>query len=257
MYYRIHNINYTNNQLSLHSYLKTLDKYNKLKGVVDVDNSSDTVYKDNKVYDFDSTYEYYDSRPEYDYVGIIDKELSRRKNKRIDELKDVFKIRPKLSKSDDKKRGTGIHSITGAVCATSKAKSYLLKIAKKLDLDTKKVSTRDGICNIIRDELLLREKYATTKDKNKITYIRLPSNHPHYPFPYNLEDRVKSIIKKIKKEIKYSIDISSKVELSSKETKLPVHYIYIKDTDKLKNYTDFLQKNNAIKKKNTWEIKIE
>jgi hypothetical protein len=25
----------------------------------------------------------------------------------------------------------------------------------------------------------------------------------------------------------------------------------------LKNYTDFLQKNNAIKKKNTWEIKIE
>ena len=255
MYYRIHNTDYKNNQLPLSSYLKTLDKYKQLKGITDESDMSSDVYSNNKIYNFDDTYDYYDSRPEYDIVGIIDKELSRRKNKRLDELKDVFKIRPKLTKNDDKKRGTGIHSITGAVCATSKAKSYLLKIAKKLGLNTKNISTRDDICNILRDEFLLREKYATDKDKNKFTYIRIPSNHPKYPFPYNLEDRVKSIIDKIKKEIKYSVDISTSVEIS-KDTKLPVYYIYIKDTPKLKHYYSYLETLQGVQDaKNTrWVI---
>jgi hypothetical protein len=254
MYYRIHNNEFTDKQLSLYNYLKTNVEYNKLKGVADTNNISEEV--DNNLYNYDDTYEYYDMRPEYEYVGIIDKELSRGKNKRFDELKDVFKIRPKLKKIDGKKRGTGIHSISGSVCSTSKAKSYLLKIAKKLDLNVKKNNTRDNICDFIRDELLLREKYSTKKEKNKFTYIRIPSNHPKYPFPYNLEDRVNSIINIIKKEIKYSIDISSK-SVISKKTNLPIYYIIIQDTDNMKYYKDFLQKYNAIKKKNTWEIKIE
>ena len=46
-------------------------------------------------YDFESTMEYYDSREEYQYVGFIDKETNRRKNKSIEEIKDVFKLREK------------------------------------------------------------------------------------------------------------------------------------------------------------------
>jgi hypothetical protein len=45
--------------------------------------------------------------------------------------------------------------------------------------------------------LLFLEKYSTSKDNNKITYVMVPADHNVYPFPYNMEDRVKSIIKKI------------------------------------------------------------
>ena len=41
---------------------------------------------------------YYDERDENEYVGIIDKELNRRKNKDISEIADVFKIREKRDK---------------------------------------------------------------------------------------------------------------------------------------------------------------
>ena len=87
---------------------------------------------DINMYDFESTMEYYDSRDEYEYVGIIDKELSRRKSKRFEEMKDVFKIREKRNKILEKKRGTGIPSFKGAVCSTAKHKDYLNKITKKL-----------------------------------------------------------------------------------------------------------------------------
>jgi len=48
--------------------------------------------------------EYYENREEYEYVGFIDKEISRRKNKSIDEIKDVFKLREKRAKILEKKR---------------------------------------------------------------------------------------------------------------------------------------------------------
>ena len=35
----------------------------------------------------------------------------------------------------------------------------------------------------------------------------IPYNHPLYPFPYNLEDRIKVIIKKIKKLLNAEIEI--------------------------------------------------
>ena len=108
----------------------------------------------------------------------------------------------------DKKRGTGIPTFKGAVCSTSKSKGYLLGILEKLEKITKKYdlpsqlkeakkSVRTNICNMIRDNLLMLEKYSKSKDKNKITYIMIPSNHPMYPFPYNLEDRIKYIINEL------------------------------------------------------------
>ena len=74
--------------------------------------------------------DYYDDRKEFKFIGIIDKETNRRKSKRVEEIKDVFKIREKRDKVLDKKRGTGIPSLKGAVCATSKQKEYLEELAK-------------------------------------------------------------------------------------------------------------------------------
>src|SRR5690606_11903323 len=132
------------------------------------------------------------------FVGIVDKESSRRKTRAPDELHDVFKIRERRDKILEKKRGTGIPSLKGAVCATSKDKMYLENKAKEIGVIIDENDTRIDICNKIRDRLLFLEKYGTSKKKNKITYIMIPNNHPLYKFPYNLEDRVNHIIAQIK-----------------------------------------------------------
>ena len=52
------------------------------------------------------------------------------------------------------------------------------------------------MCDEIKKALLYLEKYSTTKNKNKMTYVMIPANHPKYEFPYNLEDRIKYILNK-------------------------------------------------------------
>jgi hypothetical protein len=146
-------------------------------------------------------------------------------NKLISEGDDIFKIRPPLQKSDSKKRGTGIYSLTGAVCATSKDKEFLLKVISKLkklvsninkDVDIENshnlLNTRENMCNYIMKLLLFLEKYSTTKDDNKITYVMVPANHKVYPFPYNMEDHLKYIIKKITDLIDRDFDYVVKKE---------------------------------------------
>ena len=66
--------------------------------------------------------------------------------------------------------------------------------------------TRENICLEIRDKLLYLEKYSTSSDKNKMTYVMIPSNHPVYQFPYNLEDRVKYKLEQVFKIIGYKVD---------------------------------------------------
>jgi len=169
-------------------------------------------------YDFDSVLEYYSKRDENFIVGIIDMNT----NKLAYADDDIFKIREPREKNLDKKRGTGIPTFKGAVCSTSKSKGYLLKILGKLENLTKKYNfpsqmkkakneVRTNICNMIRDNLLILEKYSKSKDKNKITYIMVPNKHPKYPFPYNLEDRVKYIVKELElKDKDYLIKKKSK-----------------------------------------------
>ena len=70
-----------------------------------------------------------------------------------------------------RRRPTGIPSLKGAVCATSKDKEYLENIAKTIDIKLKGTETRTDICDMIRTRLLFLEKYGTSKKKNKITYI--------------------------------------------------------------------------------------
>jgi hypothetical protein len=204
MYYRVNYELETDNLTSVKNYVE--NKYGDVKEEKEV-KKKDVVKK--KDYDFSATMDYYDKRDENFIVGII----SMNTNDFISDNPDIFKIRPPLSKSANKKRGKGIYSLTGAVCATSKDKDTLLKYIKKLTNlinDSDKIKntliTRENMCEYIMKLLLYLEKYSTSKDDNKITYVILPSDHKKYPFPYNLEDRIKHIIKNITTIIKREFD---------------------------------------------------
>ena len=164
-------------------------------------------------YDFETNKKYYLERNENFIVGIIDLN----KGTSTFENKDIFKIRPPIEKGGKLKRGTGIYSLKGAVCATSKDKDYLAdilikssKLTDKVKFNLGQLTTRDSICNKIMLILLYMEKYSTKKNNNKKTYIIIPSNHENYQFPYNLEDRIKYKLDQVKNILKREFDHSVK-----------------------------------------------
>lgn len=206
-------------------------------------------------YDFDSTHEYYDSREDNDIiVGIIDKEISRRKTSQADEVKDVFKIRPKREKLLEKRRGSGIFSLLGSVCATSKKHSYLSEIAEKLGIKIKNADVpRTSICDQIKDKLFHLEKYSTD---NK-TYLMIPKNHPVHKFPLNLADRTKSIVSKISDKIKFDIGLKSN-KLKDPKTKLPIYEITFNNSNNLEEFKDYLiSLGGKLTKPNKWKFTID
>ena len=211
IYYRTKYMKPITQPISLFNYIKNTDIYKnyKDKKLLEEDIAETTEITDINEYDFDSVMEYYDNRNENKYVGIIEKDKSRKKNIEAELNQDVFKIREKRAKILEKKRATGIPSLKGAVC-TTREKEYIQKVIKELKINTKE-KTRQTLCEIIMKRMLELEKYSTGDDKK--TYIMIPSNHPTYPFPYNLEDRSNII----KKEIK---DINSKIDIEVKKNKL-------------------------------------
>ena len=243
MYYRTqYQYNYQS-KLGLQNYVITEKKTSNIEDELS-DTDEDT--KDEVGYNFDDVMDYYDERKEHKVVGIVDKEVNRRKTKRADEMEDVFKIRGKREKILDKKRATGIPSLKGAVCATSKQKEYLEEMAKELGIkNMPKDITRVNLCNNIMDKLIELEKYSKGKDKK--TYIMIPSNHPKYLFPLNLEDRLEYIKTKVlnilnKKIIfnesvddkKKSINLSFKVDIKPSSDDInKLENIYNKKTNKL------------------------
>jgi Type III restriction enzyme, res subunit/Helicase conserved C-terminal domain len=281
MYYRANVEKSIPSNLSIYSYLKMTNQLNqqmdiKLKSKLsELDTNIDTDIQ--SLYDFEKTMDYYDTRDEYKYVGIIDKEINRRKNKDISEINDVFKIREKRAKILEKKRATGLPSLKGAVCATAKEKEYLEKIAKAMGIDTKNKKTRQDLCGQIERQMLLLEKYGKTnvdssgkkfdKNEKKITYIMIPSNHPLYQFPYNLEDRTTHTINEIKNKVKLNIKIDTKkiAKTSGTEKGFPSYVIIISNSEKVKDNNDIemltsvLKKYNAkeTKKEKEWEILLE
>lgn len=257
MYYRSSFNEHINNKLTLHGYLKNKKDIDIIDEQETFDLESDVAHDNKEFYDFESVKEYYDSRPEFDFVGIIDKEVSRRKNKRIEEMDDVFKIREMRAKVLEKKRGTGIPSFKGAVCATSKNKEYLEKIASQIKINTKDVETRTDICELIKIKLLELEKYG--RGKKKLTYVMIPANHDTYPFPYNLEDRTDDMIDKIKDKIKFKIDIKV-IEEKFKSGDLKGKFrfkIEIKNSSKLDEFKAILEKLGAKLVNNKWVIVLE
>ncbi len=214
MYYRTTYRPNFQSKLSLYNYLLN-EKYDVTSDLAVV--SEDVLEED--LYNFDDTMDYYDTRKEFKIVGIVDKETNRRKSKRVEEIKDVFKIREKREKILDKKRGTGIPSLKGAVCATSKQKEYLEDLAKDVGLKiTNKDLTREEICNGIMDKLIELEKYST--GNKKMTYIMVPKNHPTLKFPLNLEDRIEYIKKEVNKLLSSNIKFNEKVSNKNKQIEL-------------------------------------
>jgi len=239
MYYRQHLSIDQTNQVSLNNYVT--QKYKKYIGAEDrKEIIQNTIEKEG--YNFDDTMDYYEKREENFIVGIIDKNT----NMLASSDPDLFKIRPPRAKILDKKRGTGIPTFKGAVCSTSKDKDYLMKLIEKIPNISKKELeringlTRELICLEIRDKLLYLEKYSTTSNKNKMTYIMIPYNHPTYHFPYNLEDRIKYILEKVFKIIGYRVEhevnkIKNKKEQSSDQSDV-MYELSINDNKELSKF---------------------
>ena len=264
MYYR-QNIDLEHtNQVSLNNFIKQNYNIKDADKIDTVDNMEDI--KKNKElkesYNFDDTQDYYDSRPDNFIVGIIDKNM----NKLASDEADLFKIRPPMPKTADKKRGTGIYTFKGAVCTTSKDKDYLMSLVKKMpdisktELERINTLTREQICNEIKNKLMYLEKYSTSKDNNKMTYMMIPFNHPIYPFPYNLEDRIKNVIKKINKIAEKNVDIVVRKDKGDKGKEDMVTYNMTFKSDKS------LKDNNKVKsiekigfklKDDVWSIKLD
>jgi superfamily II DNA or RNA helicase len=253
IYYRTKYIRPINQSISLYNYLKS---HSDFAATDKIQQSEEQDVKEDKEYDFASIMYYYDNREENKYVGIIEKDLSRKKNIETGLEQDVFKIREKRSKILEKKRGTGIPSLKGAVC-TTKDKPYLEKVAKELNIKFDD-NSRLGICHNIRDKMLELEKYSTTADKNKKTYIMIPANHVTYKFPFNLEDRTEMIKQQIK------TNISSKININIKKIPKDKHFYFtlsIPLDESSKDYKTDLDKiieNNSGKfDKNSWVIIID
>ena len=229
-YYRDNMTITLENHVALNNYVK--QKFPDIKDV-----NVDVNIKTPNTYDFESVLEYYSNREEYDIVGIIDKNT----NKLASNELDLFKIRPKQTKQQVKKRGTGIHNFKGAVCYNAYSKPALLKIISKLpnitseEIKSISKTPREDICSIIREKLILLEKYSVSDKKNKMTYVMIPKNHPIYPFPLNLEDRVRMTIKELNKIVGRSVDVLVKkqkdknndliYELTFKNNKFADEYI--------------------------------
>ena len=258
MIYRVERNNMMQNELSLFNYMQNNEKFKRIQSD-NLKNDTMTKYDENRHYNFDETMEYYDDRGEFDYVGIIDKELSRRKSKKLKDLVDVFKIRESLPKVLDKKRGTGIPSLKGAVCSTSKSREYLEQLANKLGITIPKEMIRTDICDNIKENMLLKEKYATDTAKDKLTYVRIPSNHPIYQFPYNLEDRVKYYVQKIRQSIKHGLNIQTNriIKKTGPEKGMPSYEIIIERNKKFLEYDEPMKKMGAEIKEKQWIIMLE
>ena len=247
MYYRQNIPIKTQNLVSIKNYIK--QKFGDVQIKTYKDESKK---KDTNGYNFDDVLEYYDDRNENFIVGIIDKNF----NKLASENKDLFKIREPMKKMT-KKRGTGISTFKGAVCITSKDKKYLIELLKKIPNTTKeeiaKINklTREFICNELRDKLLYLEKYSTSKDKNKMTYVIIPKDHPDYEFPYNLEDRIKHRINEINKIAGRNVDINVIKNKNMTYTLEFPNEKYLKDKDK-----ELIELKCKLDK-NTWNLLLE
>jgi len=257
MYYRTTFNKDIKTELPIGNYMKHNEKYQDLDKISGTEEVKDDKKKTG-LYDFESVRDYYDNRDEYKYVGIVDKETSRKKSKLQKDLLDVFKLREKRAKILEKKRGTGIPSLKGAVCATAKDRKYLENVAKKIGADISKSTTRIDICNNIKNRLLHFEKYGTKKKGTKITYIMIPKNHKKYKFPYNLEDRINYIKETLGEKLKKPIKAEVKQHKHKKgELKgLPYYEMTIKHTKDMENIVNDIKGFGGDRVNNKWIINI-
>jgi len=241
IYYRTKYVKPITQPISLFSYIKSMDKYKEYMEKNIIIDEDEDIKEDNE-YNFDKTMDYYDQRNENKYVGIIDKDTSRKKSKEEVGTGDVFKLREKRAKVLAKKRGTGIPSYKGAVC-TTKEKPQIDKIAKDLGIKFDRTTTRHELCELIKNEMIKLEKYQTGDKK---TYLMVPTNHPTLQFPLNIEDRIEYI----KSELKNKIPIKLKYE----KTKLE---LIVTADEKLDDYEYVFTDYKFIKKDKKFILSLE
>ena len=266
MYYRSNYQSELYNDLTIYNYMKNSEIFKKADKMVDIHDKTKDNLGQTKIitYDF-SNMDYYNSKEEFIYVGIIDKGSSRIKSI-VEDKDDVFKLRPNRGKILKKKRGTGIPSLKGAVCNTSKDKDLLIKIAKKIgidNIDNYIDDTRFSICQLIRDRLLFLEKFSTKKDNNKYVYMIIPFNHPKYQFPLNLEDRIEYIIEQLQAKISISLSYKSEnikngiFEDVRNKNFAKYNLQLTNKTEDLLEYSELLKKIGFNHENNKWIIIIE
>jgi len=208
IYYRSIYVKPITQPISLFTYIKGMDKYKEYMEKNITYEEDDETKEDNE-YDFNATLDYYDQRNENKYVGIIDKDTSRKKSKEEVGVGDIFKLRESRAKVLDKKRGTGIPTAKGAVCVT-KEKPHIDKIAKDLGIKFDNKITRHELCDLIKNEMIKLEKYQTGEKKK--TFVIVPSNHPTLSFPLNIEDRIDFIKKELKKKVPIKLSYEKKAD---------------------------------------------
>jgi hypothetical protein len=141
----------------------------------------------------------YYTKKESEIVGIID----------IKDNNEVFKIRKSIDKNtqelSDTKRGIGIIKQKGSTCE-DKEKSEILAYLKQLKITNfDKNDSRQVLCEILKQSLIYFEKY----NKENITYLIIPYNHPTLEFPLNIHDRKDTILNKLKEDnFKVNVDTS-------------------------------------------------
>jgi DNA polymerase III delta prime subunit len=250
MFYR-ENIHFDQqNLVSIRNYVKQNFGDIKVKVIKEDKNK-----KEATGYNFEDVLDYYDDRDENFIVGIIDKNF----NKLASSENDLFKIREPRAKNLVKKRGTGIPTFKGSVCSTSKSKEYLVALIKKIpNVDKSEITRiekliREDICIELKNKLLYLEKYSTSKNNNKITYIMIPADHPEYDFPYNLEDRVKDRINKINKIVGRNVDFNIK-KLKDNE----VYYqIIFKNEKFIERFVKNIEELRCKLNKNEWILELK
>ena len=90
----------------------------------------------------------------------------------------------------------------------------------------------------------------------------IPSNHPVYKFPLNLEDHIQHILKQIKDKIPFvvenSIEKSTNGIFEGKRDKSLTKYIlYLSNNKDLPKYENFLTKLGFVLKDKKWSLIIE
>lgn len=231
-----------NNLVSIKNYIKQRFGNVKIKDIQEIEESKNIIK-----YNFTDNIDYYKNREENFIIGIID----------IKNNNDVFKIREKFEQKIDIKKKINPIPSSGAVCFTTRDKQYLIKLHEKIknitnvEFDDINKLSKEDICNLLKIELLYLEKYSTTKDKNKLTYMIIPTNHSFYPFPYNLEDRIKDRINKINSITGKNIDI-----VVHKNTKKDIIYTLIFENDESFD-NDKLEKLGCILEKKQWKLILD
>ena len=256
MLYRSSYENNYYNSISLKNYIESLN-LNNMESIIDVNNDKKNEYS----YDF-SNLEYYSTKPEFTYVGIIDKEPTNNKYT-FDKKNDIFKIRYARDNILTKKKGVGIPSLKGATCTTSSNKDVLFKIAQKIGIINITKDTKINLCTLIEKRLLFLEKYSKTEDDNKYTYMIIPKNHPLYPFPYNLEDRMMYHFNNIQNKITFNLNYliinnENGIFNDIRDKNLPKYTLYITNNpNDLVDYKQYLEEEKFEFINDKWQITVE